>query len=44
MGKYYQTEEYNEILESLLANNADLEKINQHGVDWDRSRTDVEEQ
>lgn len=32
MGKYYQTEEYNEILESLLANNADLEKINQHGV------------
>ena len=32
MSKYYQTEEYNEMLERLLANKADLEKINQHGI------------
>lgn len=32
MSKYYQTEEYNEMLERLLENKADLEKINQHGI------------
>lgn len=32
MSKYYQTEEYDEMLERLLEDKADLGKINQHGI------------